>query len=61
MNLWIKWANENEYLLDGNHNLTLMDKLNFKRVDKYGYEKLVKKDEVDLVYEKKELITNFFD
>ena len=38
-----------------------MDKLNFKRVDKYGYEKLVKKDEVDLVYEKKELITNFFD
>lgn len=58
---WIKWASENEYLLDGNNNLTLMDKLNFKRVDKYGYEKLVKKDEVDLVYEKKELITGFFD
>ena len=58
---WIKWASENEYLLDGNNNLTLMDKLNFKRVDKYGYEKLVKKDEVDLVYEKKELITDFFD
>ena len=50
---WIKWASENEYLLNGNNNLTLMDKLNFKRVDKYGYEKLVKKDEVDLVYEKK--------
>lgn len=58
---WIKWVNENEYLLDGDNSLILTDKLNSKGVDKYGYEKLVKKDEADLVYEKKKLATDFFD
>ena len=39
----------------------LVEKFNFTRIDKFGYEKTVPKDEVDLVYEKKELITDFFD
>ena len=39
----------------------LVEKFNFTRIDKFGYEKTVPKDEVDLVYEKKELIADFFD
>ena len=39
----------------------LVEKFNFTRIDKFGYEKTVPKDEIDLVYEKKELITDFFD
>ena len=39
----------------------LVEKFNFTRIDKFGYEKTVPQDEVDFVYEKKELITDFFD
>ena len=39
----------------------LLEKLEFQQVDKGVFQKKIKKDEVDLVYEKKELITGFFD
>ncbi|QMT46544.1 hypothetical protein H3L92_10880 [Neisseria dentiae] len=58
---WIKHESEDTYLLKGNINTALMEKLDFKRVDKYDYEKRVDKKDVELVYEKKELITDFFD
>ncbi len=58
---WIKHESEDAYLLKGNINTALMEKLDFKRVDKYDYEKRVNKKDVELVYEKKELITDFFD
>ncbi|OSI13727.1 hypothetical protein BWD09_12780 [Neisseria dentiae] len=57
---WIKREEENRYLLKGNKNITLMKKLDFQRVDKYGYEKLVRKEDLDLIYEKKTLMPNFF-
>ncbi|OSI13989.1 hypothetical protein BWD09_11790 [Neisseria dentiae] len=58
---WIKWAGDGNYILKGNNNTVLMEKLDFKRVDKYDYEKIVKQEDVDLVYEKKTLLTDFFD
>ncbi|OSI13716.1 hypothetical protein BWD09_12750 [Neisseria dentiae] len=58
---WIELEWPDEYVLLGNNNLVLMNKLQFKRVDKFEYKKIVKKEDVDLVYEKKELITDFFD
>ncbi|OSI14277.1 hypothetical protein BWD09_10985 [Neisseria dentiae] len=51
------------YILSESHTVTggpLIEKFDFKRVGKYEYEKAVKKEDVDLVYEKKELIPNYF-
>ncbi|STZ50654.1 hypothetical protein [Neisseria dentiae] len=51
------------YILSESHTVTggpLIEKFDFKRVGKYEYEKAVKKEDVDLVYEKKTLMPNFF-
>ncbi|STZ50453.1 hypothetical protein [Neisseria dentiae] len=39
----------------------LLDKLGFTEVERGLFEKKIKKEEADLVYEKKRLITDFFD
>lgn len=41
--------------------LELLNRLGFSQVEKGVFEKKIKKEEADLVYEKKTLITDFFD
>lgn len=53
--------NDQGYILFSGGYSELMDKLEFSRTDKYGYEKIVKEENLDLIYEKKTLITDFFD
>ncbi|STZ50458.1 hypothetical protein [Neisseria dentiae] len=55
----IKYEENGNYILVGEYS-PLLKKLEFERVDKYGYEKSVRKEDVDLVYEKKTLRPNFF-
>ncbi|OSI13726.1 hypothetical protein BWD09_12730 [Neisseria dentiae] len=55
----IKYEENGEYILVSDYNPSV-EKLNFIRVDKYEYEKTVKKEELDLIYEKKTLRPNFF-
>lgn len=53
--------NDQGYILFSGGYSELMDKLEFSRTDKYGYEKIVEEENLDLIYEKKTLITDFFD
>lgn len=53
--------NDKGYILFFGGYSELMDKLEFSRTDKYGYEKIVKEENLDLIYEKKTLITDFFE
>ncbi|OSI13718.1 hypothetical protein BWD09_12760 [Neisseria dentiae] len=55
----VRYEEEGEYILVADYS-PLIEKLQFDRVDKYGYEKKVKKEELDLVFEKKTLRPNFF-
>ncbi|OSI13644.1 hypothetical protein BWD09_13130 [Neisseria dentiae] len=41
--------------------LRLLNQLGFSQVDKGVFEKKIKREEADLIYEKKELVTDFFD
>ena len=56
-------TNSGSYVLVASSSMPveLLEKLEFQQVDKGVFQKKIKKDEVDLAYEKKELITDFFD
>ncbi len=50
------------YTLETNSTIgmKLIEQLGFERIDKYGYEKTVAKEDLDLIYEKKKLLENYF-
>ncbi len=50
------------YTLETNSTIgmRLIEQLGFERIDKYGYEKTVAKEDLDLIYEKKKLLENYF-